>query len=73
MQLEKTTIAATARLIGETLREQYATDPADAFRKAGIDTTRLDVAGARYPWSAMQRLWLAAAEAASSPGAEDRA
>jgi AraC-like DNA-binding protein len=64
---EKTTIAAAARLIGETLLEQYATDPAPIFKKAGIDMSKLDVAGARYPWIAMQRLWLAAAEVTGDP------
>ena len=64
---DKTTIAAAARLIGETLRIQYAIDPEPIFRKAGISTEKLAVSGARYPWMAMQRLWLAAAEAAGDP------
>ncbi|MEJ2139981.1 MAG: AraC family transcriptional regulator [Gammaproteobacteria bacterium] len=64
---ERTTIAAAARLIGETLRTQYAVDPAPVFVKAGIDATRLDVSGARYPWASMQRLWLEAAGACGDP------
>jgi AraC-like DNA-binding protein len=64
---EKTTIAAAARLIGETLKSHYAQDPAPIFKKAGIDPSRLNISGARYPWSAMQRLWIEAAEATGDP------
>lgn len=64
---EKTTIAAAARLIGETLESQYAINPAPIFKAAGIDASRLDVAGARYPWNAMQRLWIEAAKATGDP------
>lgn len=64
---ERTTIAATARLIGETLQRHYAVDPAAIYAKAGIDVSRLDVSGARYPWASMQQLWLEAAAAAGDP------
>jgi len=64
---ERTTIAAAARLIGETLKSHYAQDPLPVFAKAGIDPSRLDISGARYPWDTMQRLWVAAAEAAGDP------
>jgi len=67
MLQDKTTIAAAARLIGETLQVHYAIDPEPIFKKAGIDTGKLAVSGARYPWMAMQRLWIAAAEAAGDP------
>jgi AraC-like DNA-binding protein len=64
---EKTTLAAAARLIGETLEVHYAIDPAPIFKRAGIDTGKLAVSGARYPWMAMQRLWIAASEATGDP------
>lgn len=64
---ERTTIASAARLIGETLESHYAVDPLPVFTKAGIDPTRLGVSGARYPWTAMQKLWIASAEATGDP------
>jgi AraC-like DNA-binding protein len=64
---ERTTIAAAARLIGETLRTHYAQDPEPVYKMAGIESSRLDISGARYPWSAMQKLWLAAAEVTGDP------
>jgi len=64
---ERTTIAAAARLIGETLKTHYAQDPAPIYAKAGIDASRLDVSGARYPWPAMQRLWIEAAAVTGDP------
>lgn len=67
MLFEPTTIAAAARLIGETLESHYAQDPLPVFRKAGIDPARMNVPGARYPYAAMQRLWVAGAEATGDP------
>ena len=64
---EKTTIAAAARLIGETLKTHYAQDPLPVYKKAGIDPSRLEVSGARYPWIAMQQLWIEAAAATGDP------
>ena len=64
---ERTTIAAAARLVGETLKTQYAVDPLPIFQEVGIDASRLDVSGARYPWIAMQKLWVAAAAATQDP------
>ena len=64
---ERTTIAAVARLIGETLQSHYTVDPEPLYRQVGIDPERMNVSGARYPWIAMQKLWLAAAEATGDP------
>jgi AraC-like DNA-binding protein len=64
---ERTTIAAVARLIGETLESHYAVNPLPVYKQAGIDPSRLDISGARYPWTAMQQLWIAAAEATGDP------
>jgi AraC-like DNA-binding protein len=67
MLFEPTTIAAAARLIGETLQTNYGQDPSAVFREAGIDPSRLDVSGARYPYSAMQKLWAACIAATGDP------
>jgi AraC-like DNA-binding protein len=67
MLFEPTTIAGPARLIGETLKSHYAQDPLPIFKQAGIDPKRLDVSGARYPYSAMQKLWQAAVAATGDP------
>ena len=67
MLFEPTTIAGPARLIGETLKSHYAQDPLPIFKLAGIDPKRLDVSGARYPYSAMQKLWQAAIDATGDP------
>lgn len=67
MLFEPTTIAAAARLIGETLQSHYAQDPLPVFRKADIDPTRLDVSGARYSYASMQRLWKACVEVTGDP------
>jgi len=64
---ERTTIASAARLIGETLESHYATAPLPVFKKAGIDPSRLNVSGARYPWASMQKLWVEAAKATGDP------
>ncbi|MGI9291129.1 MAG: AraC family transcriptional regulator [Gammaproteobacteria bacterium] len=67
MLFEPTTLAAAARLIGETLKDHYSQDPLPVFEKADIDPTRLDVSGARYPYSSMQKLWAASIEATGDP------
>ena len=67
MLQEPTTIAGNARLIGETLQSHYSLDPGPVFKKVGIDEARLDVPGARYPYSAMQRLWQASVDATNDP------
>jgi AraC-like DNA-binding protein len=67
MLFEPTTIAAAARLIGETLKSHYAQDPLPVFQQADIDPARLDVSGARYPYSSMQKLWAASVAATGDP------
>ena len=67
MLYEPTTIAGPARLIGETLRSHYAQDPLPVYKKAGIDPARIDVSGARYPYSAMQKLWDSCVEVTGDP------
>ncbi len=54
---EPTTLAAAARLIAETLKSNYNTDHLPVFRAAGLDPERMSVAGSRYPWRRMEKLW----------------
>jgi AraC-like DNA-binding protein len=65
---EPSTIAAAARLIGETLQRQYQIDYLPLFRRVGIAPERLEIAGARYPWSAMQKLWVECVRETGDPG-----
>jgi AraC-like DNA-binding protein len=67
MLFEPTTIAAAARLIGETLQNHYSQDPLPVFKQANIDPERLSVSGARYPYSSMQQLWAASVEITGDP------
>jgi AraC-like DNA-binding protein len=67
MLFEPSTIAGPARLIGETLKSHYAQDPLPIFKQAGIDPNRLDVPGARYPYSAMQQLWQTCVDVTADP------
>ena len=63
MLLEPTTLAATIRLIAETLETDYQTKAEPLFRVAGLDYNKMVVPGARYPWAKLQRLWDLAVEA----------
>jgi len=63
MLFEPTTIAAAARLVAETLQKNYGVDYVPIFEQIGMDTARMDIAGARYPWSKMQQLWVEAEKA----------
>jgi AraC-like DNA-binding protein len=67
MLFEPTTLAATAKIIAETLETHYSVDPAPIFAKAGLDISRLSKPGARYPSRHMQALWRAAVEASRDP------
>ena len=67
MILEPTTLAATARVIAETLEQEYGIDPAAVFERAGLDVTQLDVPGARYPFTGMQSLWKESVIATKDP------
>jgi len=64
---EPTTLAAAARLIAETLSKQYNQDYLPVFKRIGLDPARLEVAGARYPWRQMEKLWIECVEATGDP------
>ena len=57
MLYEPTTLATVARLIGETLENDYGIDPAPAFEQANIDTNKFRRPGSRVPLSKMTKLW----------------
>jgi len=63
MLSEPTTISSAARLIGETLETQYGIDYKPLFEEIGMDPGRLEIAGSRYLWRRMQKLWIAAEKA----------
>ena len=65
---EPTTISSAARLIGETLQEDYGIDPAPLFEDCDIDTSLFVKPGSRIPFSKMSELWIAAVDATSDPG-----
>jgi len=67
MLFEATTLTAAAKVIAETLEKHYATDPRPIFAGAGLDYAQLSIAGARYPWQGMQKLWAGAVEATGDP------
>jgi len=67
MPFEATTLTATAKVIAETLEKHYAADPRPIFAAAGLDYSQLFVAGARYPWSGMQKLWTRATKVSGDP------
>lgn len=62
MLSEPSTLANVARLIGETLKQDYNQDPAPLFELAGIDTRKFQRPGARVAFSKMQALWTKAVE-----------
>ena len=67
MLFEPTTLTEAARLIAETLEKHYAVDPEPLFRSLELDVEQLAVAGARYPWETMQRLWKCAVDETGDP------
>ena len=67
MLFEATTITSAAQIIAETLQKNYATDPRPVFSAAGLDYSRIGVAGARYPWAGMQSLWSNAVTVTGDP------
>jgi len=67
MLFEPTTLAATARIIAETLEKQYSVDPSPVFARAELDINRLSLPGARYPSQNVQALWLAAVDVTGDP------
>lgn len=62
MLFETTTLASFARVVGETLQQEYGLDPAPLFARVGIDTAKFQRPGARVPHSKMKPLWAAAVE-----------
>ena len=64
---EPTTIASVARLVGETLREDYGADPAPLYRELGIDTAEFFRPGSRIAFSTMDCLWQRAAAISGDP------
>lgn len=64
---EPTTISSVARLIGETLRNDYDIDPEPMYRRCRIDTGKFHRPGSRILFSKMDLLWKLAAEASGDP------
>jgi AraC-like DNA-binding protein len=64
---EPTTISSVARLIGETLRDEYDIDPEPMYRRCHIDTGKFVRPGARILFSKMDQLWKLAADASGDP------
>ncbi len=67
MLFEPTTLAATAKVIAETLENHYSVDPSPVFACAKLDISQLSVPGARYPSCNIQALWRAAVEVTHDP------
>jgi len=63
MLYEPTTLASVARLIGETLEQDYGVDPGPLFAQANIDTNKFTKPGARVFFSKMDTIWTLATEA----------
>jgi len=62
MLFEPTTLAALASAMAQAI-ESYGCSSDELFLRAGLDKTKLEVSGARYPMRSMTRLWeLARAE-----------
>ncbi len=62
MLYEPTTLANVARVVGETLEQEYGVDPAPLFAEARIDTRKFTRPGARVFFSKMGVLWTRAVE-----------
>ena len=67
MLFEPTTLAATAKVIAETLETHYSVDPTPIFAQVGLDISQLSAPGARYPTRNMQALWRAAVDVTKAP------
>jgi AraC-like DNA-binding protein len=65
--LEDTNLATGAQILAETLRADYGIDPAEVFAEAGLDMSRLEIPGARYPWPNLRKLWEAASRFSGDP------
>lgn len=63
MLYEPTTLASFARVIGETLAEDYGVDPGPLFAEANIDARKFARPGARISFGKMDALWSLAIDA----------
>jgi len=66
MLYEPTTLAATASALIEAVKP-YGCDPEALFRRAGLEQDAVLRPGARYPFSAVLRLWKEAREETGDP------
>jgi AraC-like DNA-binding protein len=62
---DPTTISSVARLIGETLEQDYGIDPKSMYRDSRIDPGKFQKPGSRVPFSKMNVLWQLATEASA--------
>ena len=60
---EPTSLASMSGALAETLERHYDVDPRPLYLRAGLDPAMIGKAGARYPFSALRRLWKEAAAA----------
>ena len=67
MLFEPTTLSSVARLVGETLDEDYGVDPQPIFKELHIDTGKFLKPGARTPYRRMDALWNRAVEVTGDP------
>jgi AraC-like DNA-binding protein len=64
---EPTTLSSVARLIGETLEQDYGVESTPLFRRLGIDPRAFYSPGSRVTFPTMSKLWQMATEAAADP------
>lgn len=64
---EPTIISSTARLIWESLEEDYGIDPAPVFKELDIDPGRSFRPGSRVALTSMNRLWDSAVDLSGDP------
>ncbi len=67
MLFEPTTLSSVARLIGESLLEDYGIDPRPLFDELQVDTGKFLRPGARTPYARMDALWRRAVEVTGDP------
>ena len=67
MLLEPTTLASAFAMLSEALEKNYQLDPEPIFREAGLDSKRIAVPGARFPYARLQTVWELASEATGDP------
>jgi AraC-like DNA-binding protein len=66
MLFEPTMLAATSSALAEAV-ETYGCDARDLFDRAGVDISAIQQPGARYPVSAVRRLWQEAVRETGDP------